>query len=109
MLFFKKNNPKELRLNYEISAGIPYKWEYEIKDESIVKFNGFRVTRDDNKGGKVGGKVAKDYIFVGLKEGETTITFRFVYISGRVENEEVHHVIVDKDLNIKEKMIAIDK
>ena len=97
-----KDNPKELELTYKISAGIPFKWEYEIEDESIVGFVKSYVVRDDNKGGKVGASVYTDYVFKGLKEGTTTITFRTVSITGEYpdSNIEKNIVRVDKNLNV---------
>ena len=104
MVFYnkKKSNPKELELTYEINAGIPFKWVYEIEDKDVVEFVKSYVVRDDNKGGKVGASVYTNYVFKGLKEGETTITFKVVSITGEREdaNHEVHRVKVDKDLNI---------
>ena len=32
----KKKNSKELELTYKISAGIPFKWEFEIEDLSLL-------------------------------------------------------------------------
>ena len=97
-----KKDPKQLELTYEINAGIPFKWEYEIEDETIVEFVKSYVIRDDNKGGKVGASVYTNYVFKGLKEGTTTITFKCVSITGEHENtKEIHHKVkVDKDLNI---------
>lgn len=103
-IFLKKHeeSSKKLELTYEINAGIPFRWEYEIEDEDIVEFVGTKVIRDDNKGGKVGGSVYTNYIFKGKKEGTTTITFKMVSITddnydGTVEKNTVK---VDKDLNI---------
>ena len=95
-------NPKELEITKEINAGIPFKWEYVIEDESIVKFEKSYVIRDDNKNGIVGASIYTNYVFKGLKEGTTKITFKFVSITednydGTVN---VYNVKVDKDLNI---------
>ena len=98
----KEDNPKELELTYEINAGIPFRWEYEIKDEDIVEFVRSYVVEDQNeKGALTGAPVISNYVFRGLKEGRTVITFKYVnfadnYVSGTKE----HEVIVDKDLNI---------
>lgn len=94
---------KELELTYEINAGIPFKWVYEIEDENIVEFVKSYVVRDDNKGGIVGASVYTNYVFRGLKKGETTITFKYIsitddYIGDTMERK--HHVLVDEDLNI---------
>lgn len=94
---------KELELTYEINAGIPYKWEYVIEDPNIVEFKKSYIVRDDNKGGLVGGKVVTNYVFVGKKEGITTVTFNFVRIDreeNEIESSETHNIKVDKDLNI---------
>ena len=96
------NSKKELVLNYKISAGIPFKWVYEIENPEVVEFVKSYVTRDDNKGGKVGAKVYTNYVFRGLKEGETTITFKIVSITGEHEDNthDINRVRVDKDLNV---------
>ena len=96
------DSSKQLELTYEINAGIPFKWEYVIEDESIVEFKKSYVIRDDNKGGLVGGKIVTNYVFVGKKEGTTKVTFKFVSITDEdyPPKEEEHIVKVDKDLNI---------
>ena len=100
-LVFDKKNPKELELTYKINAGIPFRWEYEIEDESIVKFVKSYVVKDENKGGIVGAPVYTKYVFEGIKEGETTIIFKYVnFTSGEVTGEKKHKVKVDKDKNI---------
>ena len=95
-------DPKVLELTYEINAGIPFKWEYEIEDESIVKFVKSYVLKDENTGAKTGASVYTNYVFEGLKEGTTTITFKTVSITGEYpdSNIEKNVVTVDKDLNI---------
>ena len=97
-----KENPKQLELTYEMNAGIPFKWEYEIEDETVVKFVKSYVAKDDNKNGVVGASVYTNYVFEGLKEGTTTITFKTVSITGEYpdSNIEKNVVKVDKDLNI---------
>ena len=102
MLFSKKKNPKELELTYKISAGIPFKWEFEIEDDSVVSFDRKYVVRNDNKGGIVGAHVYTNYVFKGLKEGDTTITFKVVSITGEYDEQvkEEHKVKVDKNLHI---------
>ncbi len=98
-----KHNPKELELTYEINAGIPFKWEYEIDNPEIVAFERKYVVKDENTGGKVGASVYTNYVFKGLKEGNATITFKIVSITNdnyEPTNIEVHHVQVDNDGNI---------
>ena len=97
----KEKNPKELELPYDINAGIPFRWKYEIEDPSIVEFVRSYQTRNDNTDGRVGGRIDTNYVFKGLKEGETTIIFKYVYFTeNRVEMEDRNIVKVDKDLNI---------
>ena len=92
---------KELELTYKSNAGVPYKWEYKIEDESIVEF----VTTKDITSKKDkelnGGPIYTNYIFKGLKEGKTTITFKYINIvDDTVEKEETITVKVDKYKNI---------
>ena len=103
ILLPKKNSLKEIEITKVISAGIPFRWEYEIKDKDIVEFVRSYVVKDENTGGKVGAKVHTNYVFKGLKEGNTDITFRVVSITNEYEpyDETVYHINVDKDLNIK--------
>jgi hypothetical protein len=97
----KQKNPKELEIMKDISAGIPYKWEVEIEDESIVEFVKSYVVQDDNTDGKVGAKIYTNYVFKGLKEGSTNIVFKFVnFTNNIVDSEDKYPVHVDKDLNI---------
>ena len=98
----QEKSHKQLELTYEINAGIPFRWEFEIEDESIVEFKKSYVIRDDNKGGLVGGKIVTNYVFVGKKEGVTNVTFKYVNFTddNYPTKEEVHKIKVDKDKNI---------
>lgn len=96
-----KKNPNELELTYKISAGIPFRWEYEIEDESVVSFVKSYVVKDENKGGIVGAPIYTNYVFKGLKKGETTISFKFVnFTNGKVDRVEKHKVKVLENGNI---------
>lgn len=89
-----------VELVYKINAGIPFKWIYEIEDESIVKFEESYQIRNDNIDGRSGGAIETKYVFKGIKEGTTTITFKYVSIDGDKLYEEYKHVVkVDKDNN----------
>lgn len=92
----------ELELTYEINAGIPFRWEYEILDNSVVEFVRSYVLKDENEERLItGGPVYTNYVFKGLKEGSTTITFKLVSITNECKPEIViHNIKVDKDLNI---------
>jgi hypothetical protein len=97
---------KELELTYSTNGGVPYEWEYEIADESIVKFV---KNKNINKETELveGGRVDINYVFKGLKEGKTTITFKYVnIIDGTIDKEEKNTVRVDKNKNIS--LVAID-
>jgi hypothetical protein len=99
----RETNPKELELVYSINAGIPFRWEYEIEDESIVQFVESYVRRDDNVGAIAGAEVERGYVFKGLKPGTTTITFKYLeFTTGEVTTEKKHTVVVEDNLDIKE-------
>ena len=92
---------KELELTYKSNGGVPYKWEYKIKDESIVEFVGTKDITSKKDKELNGGPVYTNYIFRGLKEGKTTITFKYVnFVDGTVDKEETVTVKVDKNKNI---------
>lgn len=92
---------KELELTYKTNGGVPYKWEYKIEDESIVEFVTTKDITSEKDKELDGGPVYTNYIFKGLKEGKTTITFKYAsIIDGSVEKEEKITVKVDKSKNI---------
>lgn len=94
--------PRTLDITYKINAGIPFKWEYSIEDESIVKLKKSYVTKNENKGAIVGAPIHTKYIFEGLKEGKTTITFKYVNVTKEMPNkEEKYYVKVDKNKNVE--------
>ena len=97
---------KELELTYKTNGGVPYKWEYKIEDESIVQFVETKdITSEEDKK-LAGGPVYINYIFKGIKEGETTITFKYVsIIDGSIEKEDKVSVKVDNHKNIS--LVAI--
>ena len=93
---------KEVEITMDINAGIPFKWEYKISDEKIVKFAKQYVKEDNNKDGMVGAKVSTNYVFEGLKEGKTQVIFSFVDITdGTISKQEIYTLKVDKNKNIE--------
>ena len=101
LLLIINKKPKHLELTYSINAGIPFKWEVEIEDETVAKLKKSYVTKNENKGAIVGGRVYTKYIFEGLKEGKTTITFKYVNITNEMPpKEEKYNIKVDKNKNI---------
>ena len=100
------DNPKELELTYQTNGGVPFKWEYEIEDETIVKFVKSYEIENKNVNGMVGAPISKNYVFKGLKKGTTTVTFKYINITdGTISKEEKHTLKVDK--NKKISLIAI--
>ena len=102
-LFKKKNNSsKKIEISYDISSGIPFRWEYEIEDNTIVE-----LIKKETKGEKTrvpicGGQLNIKYIFKGLKEGKTKIIFKLVnFADNYIDREEVYNISVDNNLNIK--------
>ena len=100
-LIGKDESSKTLELTYNTNGGVPYEWKYEIKDESIVKFVKSYEVENKNKNGMVGAPISINYVFKGLKEGKTTITFKYVSITDdSIDKEETVTVKVDKNKNI---------
>lgn len=93
---------KQIEFTYTVNGGVPYKWEYKIEDESIVSFVKSYVIEDKNVDGLVGAPISTNYVFKGLKEGITTVTFKYISLAEneRVVRSEKHLLKVDKDGNI---------
>ena len=92
---------KELELTYKTNGGVPYKWKYKIEDESIVEFVKTKDVTSESDKELTGGPVYINYIFKGLKEGKTTIIFKYINITDNsIEKEEKVEVKVDKYKNI---------
>lgn len=101
IIFSNTSGYKELELTYKTNGGVPYKWEYQIEDESIVEFVRTKDITSEKDKKLDGGPVYINYIFKGLKQGKTTITFKYVNITdGSIEKEEKVTVKVDKYKNI---------
>lgn len=92
---------KTIELTYKTNGGVPYKWEYQIEDESIAQFVEAKDITPEQEKKMVGATISTNYVFKGVKEGKTTITFKYVnIISNAVEKEEKVTVKVDKHKNI---------
>ena len=92
---------KTIKISYETNYSLPFRYEYEIKDEDIVELVK-KYTTDDTNGEIIdGAPVTTHYVFKGLKEGETTITFKSVSVeNGSITWEEKKYIKVDKENNI---------
>lgn len=98
---YKKMKNKYLIINKKISAGIAFKWEFEIEDKTKVEFIENRVLKNKAKKNLCGGPIYTDYIFRGLSQGETKIIFRFKSITNEhPDSVEEYIVRVDEHNNI---------
>ena len=89
VLFLNKDDSSNIiELTYKTNGGVPYNWEYEIEDEAIVKFVKSYVIEDKNKNGLVGAPIYTNYVFEGVNDGVTTVTFKYVSINGEVDRVE---------------------
>ena len=96
-----KNGSKKIELTMKTNGGVPYDWEYVIEDESVVKFVETKDITSEKDKKLDGGPVYINYIFKGLKEGKTTITFKYVSIKDGSINEEKKYIVkVDNHRNV---------
>lgn len=96
-----KNKSKQIEFVYKTNGGVPFEWQYEIEDKNIVKILKEYEIENQNKNGLVGAPIKTKYVFEGLKEGKTTITFRYISLTNNtISKEEIHKVKVDKKRNI---------
>ena len=95
------NDSKEIEFTKTTNGGVPYEWTYEIENPTVVEFVKSYVLEDKNQNGLVGAPISFNYVFRGLEEGRTTITFKYVSLAnGEVVKEEKSTVRVDKNKNI---------
>ena len=80
-----------------------WEWQYEIEDESIVKFVKSYVIEDKNKDGLVGAPIYTNYVFEGLKDGVTTVTFKYVSLvdGSVVKKEKIKLKVKGKEVSLQ--------
>ena len=81
------------------NGGVPYKWEYVIEDDTIIKC---KKVRTESKDSNIdGGIIYQYYSFEGLKEGTTTILFEYKDILEQSVNErKKYNVSVDEHMKL---------
>ena len=91
----------QTEITYKKSAGIPFRWECKIKDEDIVKYVENYVLKDENVGALCGAPIYINYVFEGLKEGKTIITFQYYnFADNYIDYEEKYDAVVDSNLKL---------
>ena len=98
--------PGSVKITLETNGGVPYKWSYEIDDDSVIEYVG--VESKDLDPGMDGGAVEETYSFKALKTGETDVVFEYKDITedgGDVMETKVYHMTVDDklDISVEEK------
>lgn len=104
-------SPKELEITKRKSAGVPFKWTYVIEDPTIVECSRVYLLEDEKKSREKGAPIYNNYVFKGLKEGVTHVTFKFVSIVDKdyPPEEDTYTIKVDKNLNISSVVIDENK
>ena len=92
---------KKLEIVYNINAGIPFKWEYEIKDNSICELANIKSKGEKTKKPICGGNIENIYTFKGIKSGKTIILFKLINIAdNNISEVDEYNIEVDKNNNI---------
>ena len=92
---------KELEITYEVNSGIPFRWEYEIKNGKIVEFVKESFINDNKDKTICGAPINHVYLFKGIKKGKTKIIFKYHnFADDYIDEEDIYDVVVDKDMNI---------
>ena len=103
-LFKKKNienNSKLLEIKYNLSSGIPFKWEYKIENNEICEFIKCESKGEKTKEPICGGNVETSYYFKGIKKGKTSILFKCInYADNYQIKTDEYKILVDESLNI---------
>ena len=99
LLYLKWPNNK---ITLKTNGGVPYTWQYTIKDDSIVKFKKKETKVKDKN--LAGGEVIEYYFFEGLKKGKTTIKFEYKSIvDSKVDKTKTYKVTVSKNKKVQIK------
>ncbi len=102
-LFNKKDKKKDnlLEIKYNLSSGIPFRWEFEIENSKVCDFVKRESNAEKTKEPICGGNVETNYYFKGLKKGKTTIIFKCINFADNYLSEiHEYKVMVDDNLNI---------
>ena len=98
--YLSDDSSKIIEFTVDTNGGVPYKWEYEIEDETVVKFvKQYEINKE--KEPVEGGHIQINYDFEGLKEGKTKVILKYVNIVDKtVEKKIVNKLKVDRHKNI---------
>lgn len=98
--YLSDDSSRTIEFTVDTNGGVPYKWECEIEDETVVKYvRQYEFNMEDEP--VEGGQVKINFVFEGLKEGKTKVILKYVSIEDNtVEKELVNNVKVDKNKNI---------
>ena len=95
------DNSKQIEFTYQSQIGVPYHWEYEIEDKNVAEFVKKYELDDKQIEGGTGDSLYTNYVFKGLKEGKTIITFKYINDDdGLIDKENKVSIKVDKNKNI---------
>ena len=104
MIFQKINGGKNYTLELDANNTTGYLWNYEFSDENIVKVVKDTYETDAASEGLLGAGGTQIYEFKGLNEGTVTVTLTYQQVSSNeVAETKTIDLIVDKNLNVKEK------
>lgn len=96
------NNTKELKINLYSNSSTGYEWTYKVSNEDIIKISKSYKTNCPSDVSGCGGENV--YTIKPLKEGKTTITFKYArsWEQSEYDLDAIYEIEVDKDLNINE-------
>ena len=97
------NSKKVNEVVLKTKGGVLYLWEYMIENDGIIELE--EKESEEKTRNVIGGEKEQHFVFKGLKEGTTTITFDHRNIvENNVTNTKKYKVTVNKKLevNIKE-------
>lgn len=101
-----RHRNEKLEITMKSNGGVPYKWIYEIEDESIVKCVKNYVV-DSNKDID-GGYISTNYVFKGLKKGKSKVTFKYISISDNKKIDKKEEFILKVDSNKNVSLVGLD-
>lgn len=97
---------ENLEITMKSNAGVHYEWIYEIENKSIIKFvKNYVVDKNDSL---EGGYISTNYVFKGLKKGESKVIFKYVDISDHSNIAKTEELLLKVDSHKNVSLVLIE-
>lgn len=102
IVILNKANSDNQTITVTTNGGVPYSWEYDLSDNTVISIEQSSKSLNKNEGGTIN----VYFKVIPKKEGSTTLTLNYKNIQDKtIEETKKYDITVNKDLKvtIKEK------